>query len=216
MTDDAGTARAIRACAPELALAGGQGLNIFNHRAACTLGSLFSSLTLSAELSGTECGELIRLARSHGCQVPFSLVVQGPAEAMITEDCILEPVRQCRKAGSGESGSSFFGIRDNTGHIFPVRVDGACRTRIGNAVETCLLDHLPAIAGAGISDVVIDARGRPEAYAGEMTRIYRQALGYVNAGKLVPEKEAAFFKEQVRARALEGITAGHFVRGRKE
>jgi len=212
MTDDAGTARAVRACEPELAVAGGQGLNIFNHRAACSLVSLFSSLTLSAELSGTECGELVRLARSHGCQVPFSLVVQGSAEAMITEDCLLEPLRQCRKAGHGDSRSSFFGIRDTTGHIFPVRVDGECRTRIGNAVETSLLDHLPVIARAGINDVVIDARGRTEPYAGEMTRIYREGLAHVMAGTHIP----ASLKEQVRARALGGITAGHFLRGLKE
>jgi putative protease len=191
---------------------GGQGLNIFNHRAACSLATLFSILTISPELSGNECGELIRHVRSHGCKAPFSLVVQGPAEAMVTEDCLLEPVRQCRKGDLGDSASSFFGIRDNTGHIFPVRVDGACRTRIGNAVETSLIDHLPVIARAGISDVVIDVRGRPEAYAGEMTRIYREGLAHVMAGTHMPES----LKEQVRARALGGITAGHFLRGLKE
>jgi U32 family peptidase len=134
---------------------------------------------------------------------------------MITEDCLLEPLQQCRHQEE-ENNMAFFGIRDTTGHLFPVRVDGECRTRIGNAVETCLLDHLPAIARAGISDVAIDARGRTGAYAGEMTRLYRSAIAEVMEGTGNPDQKLAELKERAKMPALGGITAGPFVRGLKE
>ncbi|RPI36621.1 MAG: peptidase U32, partial [Methanoregulaceae archaeon] len=107
------------------------------------------------------------------------------------------------------------GIRDATGHIFPFMTDGECRTRIGNAVETCLVDHLPAIQQAGISEVVIDARGRTAAYAGAMTRIYRDAtcqdISINDRGD-----QHGHVKERIKALAMGGITAGHFLRGLKE
>jgi len=109
---------------------------------------------------------------------------------MITEDCLLQPVQHC---GAGRDGNAFLGIRDATGHIFPFKTDGECRTRIGNAVETCLVDHLPAIRRAGISEVVIDARGRTGAYAGAMTRIYRDATGQDISNKRRREDQHGYF-----------------------
>ncbi len=133
---------------------------------------------------------------------------------MITEDCLCEPVRHCRPGRNGEAHPAFFGIRDVTGRIFPVMTDGECRTRIGNAAEICLIDHLPAIRDAGISEIVIDARGRTGAYAAEMTAIYRDAIG-----SRYPAHEShglLLLKERIKAVAYGGITAGHFLRGLKE
>jgi putative protease len=93
--------------------------------------------------------------------------------------------------------------------------DGECRTRIGNAVEMCLVDHLPAIRKAGISEVVIDARGRTGAYAGAMTRVYRDATGQDMSTKGMADR-TGLLKERIKALAMGGITAGHFLRGLKE
>jgi putative protease len=142
--------------------------------------------------------------------------VQGTSEAMITEDCLLETVLHCRPGGDDGRGSAFFGIRDATGHTFPVQSDGECRTRIGNAVETCLVDHLPAIRQAGISEVIIDARGRTGAYAGAMTRIYRDAIGRESAGSGTKDVHCGSLKDRIKTLAWGGITAGHFLRGLKE
>jgi putative protease len=214
MVENPGAARAIHALLPGMALYGAAGLTIFNHRAACHLSPPFRSLTLSAELSREECRELVRAARGEGCTASFALVVQGITGSMVTEDCLPEPVQHCR-AGRDDKHPAFFGIRDATGHIFPARTDGECRTRIGNAVETCLVDHLPAIRKAGISDVVIDARGRTGAYAGAMTRIYREAVDRMSAGTYTGE-QAGILKERIKPLAYGGITAGHFLRGLKE
>jgi putative protease len=213
LAENPGTAHAIRTLLPGMTVSGAAGLNIFNYRAACHLSPSFRSLTLSPELSGRECRTLIKAAREHGCSTSFALIVQGITEAMVTEDCLTEPVLHCRpERGSG--GDRFFGIQDTTGHIFPVRTDGECRTVIGNAVETCLIDYLPALRDAGIAEVVIDARGRSGTYAGTMTRIYRDAAGLAETGAGARERIA--LKEQVKAVAFGGITAGHFLRGLKE
>jgi putative protease len=210
MVENPGAARAIRARVPGMVLSGAAGLNVFNHRTACHLSVPFRSLTLSPELSRDDCRELVRAARAKGCTASFALIVQGISEAMVTEDCLTEPVQHCR-AGQGDGTDAFFGIRDATGRVFPLSSDGECRTRIGNAVETCLADHLPAIRQAGISEIVIDARGRTGAYAGAMVRIYRDATGQTG----VPGDRQEL-KERIKALACGGITAGHFLRGLKE
>jgi putative protease len=216
MVENPGTARAVRTAVPGMILSGGAGLNIFNHRAACYLAPWFSSLMLSQELSGNECRELVCAARTEGCTTSFALIVQGTAGAMVTEDCLLEPVLHCSRSDSGTEDGAWYGIRDETGRIFPVRTDGECRTHIGNAVETCLIDHLPAIVHAGISEVVIDARGRSGAYAGEMVRIYREGIRYTAEGAGAQDPRLLRLKAEAKARSLGGITAGHFVRGLKE
>jgi putative protease len=215
LVENPGAAHAIRTLVPGMGLSGAAGMNIFNHRAACHLAPPFRSFTLSPELSGSECGELVRAARDHGCTASFALIVQGISEAMVTEDCIPEPVRHCRAPKTTGPANPFLGIRDATGHIFPVRTDGECRTRIGNAVETCLVDHLPAIRKAGIAEIVVDARGRSGAYAGAMTQIYREATVRVNAGTSTKEA-SGLLKDRAKAIAYGGITAGHFLRGLKE
>ena len=71
---------------------------------------------------------------------------------------------------------------DTTGHIFPVRIDGECRSHIYNAAEICLIDHLPSLMESGIDEVVVDARGRTGNYARDMTRLYRQAIHLAKTG----------------------------------
>jgi putative protease len=106
------------------------------------------------------------------------------------------------------------GIMDERDRVFPVRRDSTGRTRIRNAVETCLIDHLPALVSAGISIITIDARGRGPHYAGEMTGIYREAIVSYREGTW--ERTIEGLKERIQDRALGGITAGAFVRGKKE
>jgi putative protease len=216
MVENPGAAHAICTLFPGIALYGAAGLNIFNYRSAGRLSPPFQSLTLSPELSRDECQELVRTAHKKGCSASFALIVQGISGAMVTEDCLLEPVQHCRAGDDDRAGSAFFGIRDATGHIFPVINDGECRTRIGNAVETCLVDHLPAIQKTGISEVVIDARGRTGAYAGAMTRIYLDAITRDGAGAGTDDKQTGNLKERIKTLAYGGITTGHFLRGLKE
>jgi putative protease len=146
----------------------------------------------------------------------FALVVQGCSEAMVSEDCILQPLLQCHGIRRDTCPPAFFGIRDTTGHVFPVRIDGECRSHIYNSAEICLIDHLPTLHLAGINEVIIDARGRPGTYTGEMTRLYRQAINLSLQGILTRDRQLEKLKDEVKGLALGGITAGHFIRGLKE
>ncbi len=215
MVENPGMVSALSTIAPLIPVAGATGLNVFNHATAEELAPRLNLLTLSSELSRDECRFLVSAARKQVPGASFALIVQGISEAIITEDCPLEPRLHCR-GEAGQQHGVFYGIRDATGHLFPVRMDRECRAHIGNAAELCLVDHLPEIISMGISEVVIDARGRPVGYVSEMIRIYCEALCIIAAGKPGWEKQLQARKEQLKRCVFEEITAGHFLRGLKE
>ena len=216
MVENCGAAHALMHMDPAPALSGSIGLNIFNHRAVQYLSSWFTVLTLSPELSRDEIRLLIHAARSQGLTNSFALIVQGCSEAMVSEDCILQPWLRCNGSACDTRSPAFFGIRDATGHVFPVRIDGECRSHIYNSAEICLIDHLPSLMQVGINEVVIDARGRPGTYTGEMTRLYRQAITLAKKKIRNQDHQLEELKGAVKRLALGGITAGHFIRGLKE
>lgn len=213
MVEGIGAAAALQEMAPTLPLYGGQGLNIWNH---CTVSALagFQMLTLSGELSGEEIAELTgAVARlpSTNPRPHLALIVQGSAGALVTEDCPVSTSCGCTPPHTGS-----WAIRDQKGEVFPLVFDGSCRTRIVNAVETSLIDHLISIAGIGITEVLIDARGRTPLYAEEMVRLYLRALDLVVLGGRRSAEELAQIKVQVKRMSLGGITTGQFLRGLKE
>ena len=219
MVDGMGACHAIHSRIPDLSFSGSVGLNIFNNRSVMALTHPpFRLLTLSPELSLNEIALLVTAARHAGSTTELALIVQGSIEAMISEDCVLEPIRHCRctSQSAEQTDAAVYGIRDETGHIFPVRVDAECRTHIGNAVETSLVDHLPHLKNAGISSYVIDTRGRTPRYTGDMTAIYREAITLVHNPDGDTPRRLAGLKEQARRCAWGGITAGPFLHGLKE
>jgi U32 family peptidase len=210
LLDTPGSAGAVRRVEPRMRLSGGTGLNVFNHRSVQARSPPFHRLTLSPELTSGEIREL--LARLRGsCSPQVACMVQGNLEVMVSEDdlpgCIREHIR-------GEDRDLFVGIMDERERIFPVRRDPSGHTCIRNAVETCLIDHLPTLIQAGIGTITIDARGRGAHYAGEMTSIYREAIRAFRENSW--NEGIGGWKERIRDRALGGITAGAFVRGLKE
>lgn len=216
MVENCGAAYALMHTDLNPALYGATGLNIFNEQSVQALSPAFGLLTLSPELSGDEIRILIRAARSRGITTRFALVVQGNVEAMISEDCILQPWLHCKGWEPGQGNSRFTGMMDTTGRVFPVRVDGECRSHIYNAAETCLIDHLPSLIESGINEVVIDARGRTGTYARDMTRLYRQAISLAENGVRHDDRQFGQLKDAVKRRSLGGITSGNYIRGLKE
>ncbi len=197
MVSGLGAADAVRKAEPRMELFGAAGLNVWNRRTLRELAPLFLRCTASPELPATD---LARLAESGGGDVPLlEVLVQGTIEAMVTED----------RPAAAAPGNRFLGLQDRRGRIFPLRCDGESLTYIANAVETCLIDHLPRIIGMGIDAVAIDARGRGPRYAGEMTRIYVDGVAAACRGD---QGTLSALKEAVKERAFGGITGGHFVR----
>jgi putative protease len=204
MVSGHGCAGAVRSRIPTMPLFGGAGLNVWNHLAALSHPD-FTVLTLSPELSGDDIRALI--ARLPPGSPAMEVVVQGTTEAMVTEDCPPATAIGCPAGCSGDA----WALRDGRGRVFPVRTDRECRAHIGNAVETCLIDHLPAILAAGAGGVAVDARGRGAAYAGEMTAIYREALDA--AGRPGTGAHLSRLKEEAKKRSFGGITASSYLRG---
>jgi putative protease len=116
------------------------------------------------------------------------------------------------KAGDTDT-SGFFGIMDATGHTFPVRIDGECRSHIYNSAEICLIDYLPSLMQIGINEVLIDARGRTATYTMDMIRLYQEALQLTKQGVPASDPHFKHLKDAVKRLAVGGITAGHFIRG---
>jgi putative protease len=217
MVESTGAAQAVRNAVPEMRIAGSMGLNVFNHMAVCRLATNFSRLTLSPELSGKEIEDLVLRSKADGCDTIPEMIVQGSAEAMVSEDNILEPLVNVNVAKQMDHKTGrFFGIRDSRGQIFPVHTDGAGRTHIFNAVETCLIDYLPSLVQWGVRSVAIDARGRTPAYAADMVRLYRDAIRTGNKKGSIGRSRFTQYKEQIKGMALGGITTVHFIRGLKE
>ena len=216
LVENCGAAYALMHTDQKPALSGSTGLNIFNHQAVLALSSMAGQLALSSELSRDEIRILIHAARSRGLATRFALIVQGTSEAMISEDCILQPWLQCSGKDRDPRMRAFTGIMDTTGHIFPVRIDGECRTHIYNATELCLIDHLPSLVESGINEVVIDARGRTGTCTRDMTGMYREAITLAQNGIRHDDPRFKHLKDEVKRRSLGGITAGHFIRGLKE
>jgi putative protease len=212
MVDNPGAAVAVADAVPGMELAGSVGLNVFNAETVRALGTLpFTLLTLSPELSATDIEDL---ARALGNGPALAVFAQGNIETMVTEDCLLAPFDRCN-GGTGPCASgTWYGIRDGTGHLLPVRTDSACRGHIFNAAETCLVDAVPDLIRSGIAGFVIDARGRTAAYAEEMVGIYREAIERAAQGST--RSTFAALRERARAIALGGITAGHYQRGLAE
>ena len=204
MVSGMGAADAVRRAEPRATLYGAVGLNVWNRRTAGELAALFLRCTASPELPAAD---LAGLAGAAGDAPRLEVLVQGNIEAMVTED------RPAASVAGGDPGGRFLGLEDQRNRVFPLRCDGEGRTCIANAVETCLIDRLPEIAGMGIDAVAIDARGRGPRYAGDMARIYRAGIDAVvrgDPGMLLT------LKDEVKRRALGGITAGHFARGIEE
>jgi putative protease len=217
MVENPGTAFAVAAAAPGLALAGSCALNVFNAETARVFTRLpFGWLLLSPELTGSEIAELVRTVRLQVDRPKLAVFVQGNIETMVTEDCLRAVINRCRRTSGSCKNTRWLGIRDETGHLFPVRIDDACRSHIFNAAETCLVDAVPELVQSGVDAIVIDARGRPAAYAGEMVRIYRDAITLAAQKSGTRTHDFAALKERVKAIALGGITAGHYARGLKE
>ncbi len=204
MVSGTGAADAVRRAEPRMRLFGAAGLNVWNHRTAGELAPLFLRCTASPELPAAD---LARLAETTGGAPELEVLVQGNIEAMVTEDRLVAAISEEKTSGR------FLGLEDQRKRVFPLRSDGEGRTCIANAVETCLIDHLPGIVGMGIDAVAIDARGRGARYAEDMAGLYQAGIEAVGRGD--PGMLSAL-KDEVKRRALGGITGGHFVRGLEE
>jgi putative protease len=208
-----GAAAAVREACPDLPLMGGEGLNVTNLSSVRVLSPPFATLALSPELPFRALGALsAAVAGDAGPLLEYA--VQGNQEVMVSRDCLI------RSAGGIPPGdrdrlaaAPFLGLQDERRRVFPLSVDAECRTVIRNAVETCLVDHLPALLAAGIPLLSVDARDRPPRYAERIMEIYCQGIAAAAAGDGHTAGTLEDLKEEIRNISRGGITTAHFLKG---
>ena len=193
----------------DLHILGVSGLNVCNHLAVQELTPPAELITLSPDLSFRQLSSTVAAVRLQSNQSKMELMVQGSQEVMVSRDCMPLPARAEYDPGE------FWGLQDMK-RIFPLRLDDDKRTHIFNSAETCLLDQMPEIFAIGLDGVALDARGRTEEYAQEMTVIYRKAIDLTERGNPALRQDLESLKESIRPLALGGITHGHFQKGLKD
>jgi len=209
MVENVGAMQAAIDSAPEAHLYGACGLNVCNHLTVQALSPPLGLLTLSPELSARQLAATVAAVRLLSDAPQMELMVQGNLEVMVAEDCM--PLTDKGEYDPKE----FWGLQDMR-RIFPLRLDDDRRTHIFNSAETCLLDQMPDIFAIGLDGVAVDARGRTQEYAREMTQIYRKAIDLTKRREGTLRQDLESLKESIRALALGGITHGHFQKGLKD
>jgi putative protease len=204
MAGETGLAEAIRERVPGLEVLGGPGLNIVNSEAALFIHPPIDRFTLSPEIPYADIPVLISRVQRKSPEISFEVICQGNIEAMVSKNRLLTDLL-------GNPGTVEYGLKDETGRIFPVYEDRLGRTRILNAVETTLIDHVPFLVGAGVRSLAIDARRRGRRYICEVIPAYRRVVELCHAGK--PDmRTLELQKDRIRRVARGGLTEGHFVR----
>lgn len=204
MAGETGLAEAIRARVPGMEVIGGPGLNIVNSEAALFLHPPIERFTLSPEIPRADIPVLISRAVTKCSKLSFEMICQGNIEAMVSRNRLLTDLL-------GKPGPGNYGLKDGTGRVFPVYEDRLGRTRILNAVETTLIDHVPFLIDAGVRSLAIDARRRGPGYIHEVVPAYRKAVELCHAGEH-DKGTLETLKERIRRVARGGLTGGHFVR----
>jgi putative protease len=175
--------------------------------------SSLKSITLSPELSRDELKKVILKIQKNAPHCQLEFLVQGNLEALVSEDCLLQVIKDKKITETFNDTHQFWGIKDFKNRIFPVEIDAECRTHISNSVELCLLDHIPHLQDMGFKHLVIDSRNKPLDYAHTMLSTYQKALELNSEDDPQLGKKLYSLKKQVQKISNGGITTGNFLRG---
>jgi putative protease len=212
MTDSIGAAEFMLNLNFQINLFASAGLNIWNYKSVEELQNILKNFSVSPELSKDEIKRLAFNIQTRGIDSNLELLVQGNVESIVSKDCIPH-IAGDKVLKNKNAEKSFLGIEDTKNHLFPIRLDNECRTRILNSVELCLVDYMPQISKIGIDTVIIDARGRTQKYAHEMSHIYKKAIEIGAKKDQKSKRELNALKNKVKKISLGGITTGNFLRG---
>jgi putative protease len=213
MVDNIGAAIGIKNLNLNINISGSAGLNIWNSNSVSAVSKIFDTITPSPELSNEELKIIITNSRNCGITNRFELVVQGNVETLISKDCLLSVVPE--KLNNQNISNPFWGIQDETKHIFPIKIDSEGHTHILNSDELCLIDYLPKISEIGIDTIIVDVRNKTYDYSNEITAIYSKGLEFIENGD-INIKKINRLKAKIKEISTGGITTGNFLKGIKK
>lgn len=187
------------------------GFNVWNRESLTALSGRYKRITASPELSKKDLKSLVGGSRVQGIENPIEVIVQGNLDALISRDCLLKIVGE----NYSHNVQEFWGIEDETKHVFPVKIDLNGNTHVLNSVELCLLDHVQELVDMGVGGLVMDMRTKGYEYSKEMSSVYSSHLNHVLSGDS-SNKLLKKFKSRIKNISTGGITAGNYLKGVKD
>lgn len=179
-------------------------LNFFNPLAYLPLARFKPArITLSPELNRDQLKSLI-----DKLPVPVEVLAHGSLEVLIAEHCVLlASAEKCETMCAKKK----WAIKDAQGYVFPLELDGRCRSHLFNSRELCLFSELPVLQGlkAGALRLMLE-RYSPEEIR-SVTRLYRDGLEAAGKGKINLQRVAEEARE--KSKTFSDYTRGHFYRG---
>lgn len=172
-------------------------LNIFNSQAARAYASLgCTAITASVEATLRQLKEMVRQS---GC--PIEAVVQGRAEMMVTESCVISSFagKGQKKGCPGVCNRGAYALRDRRDETFPVVTDQYCRNHILNSRDLDMAPYYKDLCRAGIAAIRIEGRGRTPQWIGQQVSRYRRLCDGTETMLLGREDQT--------------VTRGHFFHG---
>lgn len=172
-------------------------LNIFNSQAARAYAALgCTAVTASVEATLRQMKDMVRQS---GC--PIEAVVQGRAEMMVTESCVISSFAgQGQKKGCpGVCARGAYALRDRRDETFPVVTDQYCRNHILNSRDLDMAPYYKDLRRAGIAAIRIEGRGRNPQWIGQQVSRYRRLCDGTETMLLGKEDQT--------------VTRGHFFHG---
>ena len=181
IVSDPGLITTVRAMDPQRPLHLSTQANTLNAAAAAFWGSHgISRVNLGREL---DLAQIAAIRRQ--CALELEVFVHGAMCVAYSGRCLLSAVLSARSANRGACAHPCrwsYALQEETrpGQYFPIEEDGR-GTHILNSFDLCQIDHLPALAAAGVDSLKIEGRMKSACYAAVVTDVYRQALDAIAA-----------------------------------
>lgn len=131
----------------------------------------FGQATLSLEATFAELKEIKPI-------IPLELIVQGPIEGMVSDNCLLGSPYSCDK-GCRDGG---FYLKDETGGLRRVGVDQYCRNHIFLEAELCLLPYLKDVLSLPLASIRVEGRLYNADQVETVVGLYRKSIDSICNG----------------------------------
>jgi U32 family peptidase len=168
-------------------------------------------IILSRELSIEEIGEIAR-----GADIELEAFVHGAVCLSYAGKCYLSSFMASRGANEGECTNSCrwkYALMEEKrpGQYFPVYEDDK-GAYVMNSRDLCLIDHLPLLAGSGVSSFKIEGRMKGIHYVAGVTKAYREAVDLVDNPEIYQSRLAGWH-DALSYFGSRGYSSGMLFRG---
>jgi len=195
-------------------------LNILNPVSACSMIEIGADdIMCSCEINREELLGICKKINSYR----LGVLVQGPVELMISEQCTLGSIiggRRSEQKCSAPCRRGTYYLKDRMDACFRVITDNDCRMHILNSVDLSLAEHVDDFVDMGLGYIWLDMRTKERQKAIDATSIYRKLIDELVKSRISSAmsseqiiKLKATARKQIEDMFGGKITKGHFFRG---